>query len=284
MKYLKRFESKDEIDIYQFHNLLLDNSQEWDNRISYRSMTNNIEDLSDRFIGPGIYDKVADLVDRIFISLSLFDIEDIKYRITDIFDEYLHKDKMIFKCVLYGDIERYGNKNQNKFNGVLGIGETEIYKRRILYKILLDMLRPTVWIGHPSVRLRMEHDEIYVTDPIYQCCNFDINNFSISKIEKTHQSKLSQYDINKKENYDINHFFEMYRPGIYISIGERNISPVKNQQINLRSIESEYDKILPSVLHDIDYEDILWGYSRGERMFDDNMLICDYCIKILLKC
>ena len=76
----------------------------------------------------------------------------------------------------------------------------------------------------------------------------------------------------------------MYRPGIYISIGERNISPVKNQQINLRSIESEYDKILPSVLHDIDYEDILWGYSRGERMFDDNMLICDYCIKILLKC
>ena len=53
--------------------------------------------------------------------------------------------------------------------------------------------------------------------------------------------------------------------------------------MNLRQIESQIDKILPSILHDLDYEEVIFDNTRGDRKYDDNIDIHDYTFKILLK-
>lgn len=93
-------------------------------------------------------------------------------------------------------------------------------------------------------------------------------------------SRISTFDLSKKNKYNTDNLIDMYRPGIYVSIGG---GPEDNIKMNLRQIESQIDKILPSILHDLDYEEVIFDNTRGDRKYDDNIDIHDYTFKILLK-
>jgi hypothetical protein len=55
--------------------------------------------------------------------------------------------------------------------------------------------------------------------------------------------------------------------------------------MNLLKLESDIDEILPSILPTLDYEEVIFDSSRGDRRFDhiENYEVYDYTIKILLK-
>ena len=92
-------------------------------------------------------------------------------------------------------------------------------------------------------------------------------------------TQFTTYDVNRKRNYNVEKFFEMYKPGIYISLGDNNTG----YKLNLKKLESELDVVLPMALHNIDYKEVIWDSSRGTRKFNDDTDIYGYTVKILLK-
>ena len=160
---LKLLESLEEnYDIYDFFEELKD--------YSYTSKVFNkdrVKDLSNRFIGDGIFERVVKLVDSIFNSLEEVNIEDIEEGMLDIFDEYHDVDRRVMLCVFHSDLE-----DIKKFNATLGIGSKDWpnldgSKPRIICNILRDMIYPTLFIGYPSIRLRFQNVEQLVKDKKY---------------------------------------------------------------------------------------------------------------------
>lgn len=235
----------------------------------------DIKKYSDKYIGNGVFDKVNKLVDNIFNALNDIDIDNIKDKMADIFDEFLDKKNNVSPVILIGDISKYESDNQEKFNGTrFGVKD----KMKIICLILSDMLYPTLWIGSSEIfvdhaKVRNSHNEIFVEDEIYQCVNFNIHEYEIFP-------KLTNlYKLESIKKYNVDNFYGLYKPGIYIGLGDS----YSKQDINVKDIEEKLDDILPFVLHGIEYEDILWEYSRKSRKFDPNINVQDYSIKILLK-
>ena len=89
--------------------------------------------------------------------------------------------------------------------------------------------------------------------------------------------------LEHKRQSKIDHYFDMYKPGIYVTIGDENYS----YKMNLKKIESELDVTLNHALHNIDYEEIIWDMSRGSRKFNDtygpNSETYEYTFKVVLK-
>jgi hypothetical protein len=74
----------------------------------------------------------------------------------------------------------------------------------------------------------------------------------------------------------------MYKPCVTINIGGHRDSHLTGK-MNLKKLESDIDEILPSILPTLDYEEVIFDSSRGDRQFDDNIDVYDYTIKILLN-
>lgn len=182
--------------------------------------------------------------------------------------------------VLYGDVERHNNTNRSKFNGILSVpAPTEQGENlRITINIIKDIISPTLHIGgfKASKDLRMTKEERFVTDKMYQCQNFNIKNFLICSEDDM------GYEIKKKQNYNINLFLDMYQPGIIINIGGYSDSMTSGKFI-LKDLESKLDETLPSILHDIDYKEVIFDHSRYTRQFNDVEEFHDYTLKILLN-
>jgi len=261
----------------------------------------NIKSLklwSDHFIGEGYFDKISELVDKIFDSLKKVDIDTVNDRMYDVYDEIpSNKIKKTMYCVLNGDVENYDKPNRRRYNGYSTILDPNNNSKKIhtVIDILKSIVMPTLYIGYPSAFIRTTDNEMYVTDKKYQCQNFDISNYSlfsysslpsdkgfdVRSADKSRTVTIHQSDITKKKKYDIDKILDMYRPGIIIHIGGHDGH--LTGAMNLRKLEANIDEVLISILPVIDYEEIIFDAARYDRQFDDNTDIYDYDLKILLK-
>lgn len=286
-KYNSFLESKREFDIYDLYEKLKEYT--WGNGTAD---LRNIQKWSDRFIGDSVFEKVSELVDRIFDSLRGFDFGDFKNGLYEIFDEYLEKHNHVMLCVLHSDPMDNFTKSK-KFSGSIGVSTEDSEKTRVICTILRDMISPTIRIGYPSILLRNTKEEETVSDKKYQCINFNIDNYEISKnlnveipngnaVGRRAHTTITEFDLNKIRKYDLDDYYDSYKPGIYIGIGGHGDKGY-GKYMNLRKLESDFDSILPRILQDVDYDEIIWDAARGSRRFDDNTDIDDYTVKILLK-
>jgi len=281
---------------YGIHDWIEDlKSWEW-SRPQHQSVNkDSMKKWSDRFIGEGWYDKISNYVDRIFEAFTKVDEEEIHMRMYDVYDQIPSgKDKWTMCCVAYGDVENYDKPLRNKYNGLITVrNKDEKDKLRIIVHIIKDIVIPTFSIGsYPSHFLRQSDESYYVTEPKWQCQNFNIDDFQEMGIKagasfdtddhKGRQVTISQFDIEKKKKYDINKIIEMYVPSVVIEIGNRDNS-IATGGINLKKMELMLDEALESILPTLDYKEVVFDHARFDRGFSDETNIYDYTIKILLN-
>lgn len=81
--------------------------------------------------------------------------------------------------------------------------------------------------------------------------------------------------------YNIEDFFQCYKPGIYIELYD---DKYMSSKMNIKKIEELFDKYLPHILYDVEYDKVLWEVPRENRQFDeDNYDVYNYTLKIMLK-
>jgi hypothetical protein len=75
----------------------------------------------------------------------------------------------------------------------------------------------------------------------------------------------------------------MYKPCVTINIGGYSESYTTGK-MKLLELESNLDEVLPTILPTLDYEEVIFDASRGNRGFDvENYEVYDYTVKILLN-
>lgn len=251
---------------------------QWRSTQKQKVNENSVKIWCNHFIGDGWFEKISNHVDKILNSLKKVDTEYINYRMFDIYDEFAQdKQKWTMCCVLYGDVERHNNTNRTKFNGLLSVPSPSEKGEnlRITINIIKDIIQPTLDIGSTK-NLRMTKEEIFVTDKMYQCQNFNILNFLICSED------YMGYEIKKKQKYNINLFLDMYQPGVVINIGGYSDS-MTSGKFTLKDLEDKLDETLPSILHDLNYKEVIFDHSRYTRRFNDSESFTEYTLKILLK-
>ncbi len=254
-----------------------------------RKPLTDLKKWTDHFVGGGYYDKVKDKVDKLFAALSKVDIDSIKDRLLmDVFDDLPpEKGKYVYPAIAYGDPENYNKELQYRYSGLITTTKmNENDKLRIMVHIIKDIVFPTLNIGsYPSIFMRRSDESYYVTDPKWQCANFNIDNYGFKSGDsfETSNGKYSvvhNSDIDKKRDYSIDKIIEMYVPCIVMDIG-RDDAYMQNK-MDLYELEKNLDTVLPSILPTLDYSDIIFDHARGKRRFDNNE-IYDYTLKILLN-
>lgn len=310
MKYIKKykiFESEDQSHLllksetgerlYGIHDWIEDlKSWEWSRTQHMNVNVSSLKKWSDHFIGEGWYDKIESLVDRMFKSIDKVDVDYIDERMYEVYDRIpLEKEKWTMCAIAYGDIRNYNKSNQYKYNGLISVKEiNERSKLRIIIHIIKDIVFPTLNIGsYPSFFLRQSDESYYVTDKKWQCQNFNIDDYKEMGIEvgktfdtgdyKGRKVTIHESDIEEKKKYSISKILEMYKPCVTISIGGYNDSH-RTGKMNLLKLESDLDEVFPSILSTLDYEEVIFDVSRGNRGFDvENYEVYDYTVKILLN-
>lgn len=247
---------------------------------------------SDHFIGEGWFNKVKSHIDRIFDICQEVDLNHINDAMLEVFDTIPdEKERKVYTSVLYGDYKRVDDSNKYKFNGTMPLmmpfsDPLAVQKRKngIILGILIDMINPTlhVWIGHrlPGTKgdtlLRDSKESRYVTDEKWQCQN-------IKFTDEIFKGRISEWAMKDYEKYSLDNILNLYRPGVVINIGGWGSESRYTGPMDLEKLESDIDEVIDLVTAELDYEDILWEYSRGERKFDTSQPIYDYEVKILLK-
>lgn len=244
---------------------------------------------TDHFVGEGWWNKIKSHVDRMFEIFSEVDLVHIESAMLDIFDTLSEeKEKGIYCAVLYGSYGGFSNRvndsNELKFNGTIGVfnfmerPQTSDSKRKsyILHKIIFEIIKPTVSYGlrETEVNFRKTPEAEFVTDKKWQCQNFDFSPFT----------ELRDHEMRELKLYSPEVVLESYQPGVVIDIG--SLSSTTNRQtggMSLLAIEKELDERIDLITANLDYEDILWPFSRKKRYFDTSQPIYDYTLKILLK-
>ena len=131
------------------------------------------------------------------------DMGHIKDALYDVFDEFLEKQKRLHLCVLYCGPDKLKDPIDRRFNGSMGVkNDVDSSRTHIICHILLDMINPTFRIGYPSIDIRETDEQLYVTDPKWNCVNFNIDNYEISKKEGQHipaPSDLDRLQYKKRE-------------------------------------------------------------------------------------
>lgn len=244
----------------------------------------NIKLWSDHFIGDGWYDKTSNHLDLIFNSLKKVDIDYISDKMYDVYDELpMGISKLSRRCVLYGDPDRSKYELSRRFNGIVTVGECgDGDKLRMIIHILKEMIYPTLFVGqfpYRSKNLRVGKDEVFVTDKKYQCQNFNSEEFPL---DSTYTNLMmpnrgtDSYTFTTSKRYDINLFLDMYQPGIYISIKS-------DKSFDLGKVEKGLDSVLPSILSDLDYKEVIFDHKRGIGEEKAEIVTYDYDLKILLN-
>lgn len=253
----------------------------WDDKFPESS----ISLWSNHFIGEGWFDKVKSHIDRIFEICSEVDLKHINDAMLEVFDIIpQEKKRMVYTAVLYGDYKRVDDPNKYKFNGTMPLlmpydDPLAVQKRKngIIIGILIDMISPT--LHQPGIKgdtlLRDTKESEYVTDEKWQCQNI--------QFEEVLKGKVSEYFMKDYKKYSLDNILNLYRPGVVINIGGWGSESRYTGPIDLERLESSIDEVIDVVTSDLDYEDVLWEYSRGDRKFDTSNPIYSYEVKILLK-
>lgn len=240
----------------------------------YPSIT-ELKKYSDRFIGEGIYERVVKLVDDIFDSFSNVDMSWVRVCLDDVFDEYLEFDCRVELAVLGKDASTYYSNSvyRNEYNSAIIMGDDyRKSKKRIICDILLDMINPTLRTpGTKSKILRTTDEQLIVSHPKWNCVNFDIDDYITDDSLKHYKSR---------QKYNIEDFFDCYKPGIWINIKSHSYSKL----INLKELEDLLDKAFYRLLKTIDYQKVFYEIPKeGRRINPSETNMMDYTIKILLK-
>ena len=271
--YKSFLESQKEYSIFDFYDYLRNNH--WSN-----TDISNLERWTDHFVGDGWWIKIKSHVDRIFQVLSEVDLKHIKDAMLEIYDTLPdEKEKNIYCAVIYGDYEKINDSNEYKYGGTMPIFESDDMKRKsyILHNIIFEIVKPTV--VYPSFRdteinFRHTTEAEFVTDKKWQCQNFDFSQFTA----------LKDYEMRVLKLYSPENVLSMYQPGIVIDIGGwSSTDSHRTGQMSLLDLEKELDDRIDLITAELDYEEVLWPFSRDERYFDTSRPIYDYTLKILLK-
>lgn len=226
---------------------------------------------SNHFIGDGWFDRIKDHINIFIKSLENVDLEYIDDRFYDIWDKYPIKSKWINYSIISSDY-----KNETKYNSSF-ILRTDKSIDYIICDIIYKILSETTSIRSPFEPyhdIRKTHDELYVTDEIYNCENFNIDNYPSL-------SDLPNYLLEKFKLYSPENILKTYRPAIFIKFGHHS-----ERHMYVKEIENDIDYILPSILPTIDYDEVIWDHGRYHRYHGsryENFKIYDYTIKIVLK-
>jgi hypothetical protein len=190
------------------------------------------------------------------------------------------KERNIYTAILYGDYEKIDDANNFKYNGTMPIMDLndKARKSHILISILKEMVHPTLYYSRfkENAILRDTKESEYVIDKKWQCQNFDFEQFN-----KT--GHLRDYEFSKVQKYSPENVLSMYRPGVVINIGGWGSESRHTGEMYLDDLEEALDASIEVVESEVDYEDIIWPYTRGERHYDKSKPIYEYDLKILLK-
>jgi hypothetical protein len=271
--YKSFLESQNGYSIFDFYDYLRNNH--WSN-----TDISTLEQWTDHFVGDGSWQKIKSHVDRMFQTLSEVDLNHIKDAMLEIYDTLPdEKEKNIYCAVIYGDYEKINDSNEYKYNGTMPIFESDDMKRKcyILHNIIFEIVKPTVSYSRlrdPEVNFRMTPEAEFVTDKKWQCQNFDFSQFT----------DIRDYEMRTLKLYSPENVLSMYQPGIVIDIGGwSSADSHRTGEMSLLELEKELDDRIDLITANLDYEEVLWPFSRKERYFDTSRPIYDYTLKILLK-
>lgn len=272
-KYKSFLESQEDYSIFDFYDYLRNNH--WSN-----TDISTLEKWTDHFVGDGWWQKIKSHVDRIFQVISEVDLNHINDAMLEIYDTLPEeKEKNIYCAVLYGNYERINDSNEYKYGGTMPIFESDDMKRKsyILHNIVFEIVRPTVSYSRlkdKEVNFRQTTEAEFVTDKKWQCQNFDFSQFT----------DLKDYEMRVLKLYSPENVLSMYQPGVVIDIGGWSaMGSHSTGQMSLLGLEKELDERIDLITANLDYEEVLWPFSRKERYFDTSSPIYDYTLKILLK-
>ena len=260
--------------IFAFYHYLRNNPYE-------NTDISTLERWTNHFVGDGWWQKIKSHVDRMFEIFSEVNLNHINSAMLEIYDTLPdEKEKNIYCAVIYGDYDRVNDSNDLKYNGTMPIiskTENSNKKSYILHKIIFEIVRPTVSYSRlrdAEVNFRMTPEAEFVTDKKWQCQNFDFSEFT----------ELKEYEMLSLKLYSPENVLGSYQPGIVIDIGGwLSTDSHRTGKMNLLELEKELDERIDLITANLDYEDILWPFSRKERYFDTSTPIYDYTLKILLK-
>jgi hypothetical protein len=236
---------------------------------------------TEHFVGEGWWNKITSHVDKIFEVLREVNLNHINDAMLDTFDTIPEqKQRNIYTAVLYGDYEKINDSNDLKFNGTMPIMDLNDKNRKdyVIISILISMVYPTLYYSRfkENAMLRDTKESEYVTDEKWQCQNFDFEQF-----HKT--GHLRDYEFSKVQKYSPENVLSMYRPGIVINIGGWGSDSIHTGKMYLDDLEEALDAAIEVVESEVDYEEVIWPYTRGERHYDTTKPIYEYDLKILLK-
>lgn len=271
MNYLKRYESFIDTDysIYEFFNEL--NYHYGDN-----VPQSKVKSGSDRFIGEGIYEKVKLMVDDIVDKFEGIDLNTLESRFTEFSDDY-EKECSIFFSILGSNFKNHDKDVDERYNSSTGYNSSRVNKDSLIIDIIKDIIHPTLKLYEigTEVKIRKTKEQIYVTDPKWNCVNFNIDDYILEN-----DLKIVNYTKRDLKKYSVDKYFDnMYVPALYIKIGDyMDRSPIK-----LHEIEEKLDLVIDNTLYDIPYSDIIWDSARFKRKFDPNINIYEYNLKVILE-
>ena len=153
----------------------------------------------------------------------------------------------------------------------------EFRKCYIIISILIAIVYPTLYYSRfkEQASFRDGNEALYVTDKKWQCQNFDFEQF-----HKT--GHIRDYEFEKVQKYSPENVLSMYKPGVVINIGGWGSDSYHTGEMYLEELEMALDAAIEVVESEVDYEEVIFDHSRGERQFN-NLEIYDYTIKILLN-
>jgi hypothetical protein len=239
---------------------------------------------TEHFVGDGWWDKITSHVDKIFEVLREVNLNHINDAMLDVFDTIPEqKERNIYTAVLYGDYEKINDVNNtvvNKFNGTMPIMDLNDENRKsyMIISILISIVHPTLYYSRfkEQASFRDDNESLYVTDKKWQCQNFNFEQF-----HKT--GHIRDYEFVKLQLYSPENVLSMYRPGIVINIGGWGSDSRYTGEMYLDDLEEALDAAIEVVESEVDYEEVMWPYTRGERHYDTSKPIYEYDLKILLK-
>ena len=308
MKHIKKYnlfkESiSNDYSIYDFFNLINYNYGDYDGKVSQ----SKVKVESDKFIGEGIYDKVKLMVDDIVEKFEGINLNEIESRFTDFSDHY-DKECHIFFSILGSNFKKYFEDVDERYNSSRGFNANKIDKESLIIDIMSDIIRPTLTTTlSGDQKIRQTNDQIYVTDPKWNCVNFNIDDYESQNdldpdnnaeeevianqgfvyllpnpTTRRHSFLMVNQRQGKKDlkKYSVDKFFDkMYVPALNIKIGDYS----DGMTMNLLEVEKRLDAVVDDILFDIPHSDIIWDSARFKRRFDPNINIYQYNIKVILK-
>lgn len=270
-------ESVDNFSIYDFLEWTKHNS--WNKSIDKSKLIQYTE----RFIGSGQWNIIDNYFSRLFKTLENVDIDYINDRLEDVFEEYpLHDMKYVIRSVAYGDVSKFDQSSNSRYNGMMSVKDTsEINKLNIIVNFLNKLLHECLIMIDltDTKKTRVTPDELYVTSDEWSLKNFKDQKLEIMNDQEVTQSWGYKKFLKLKEGFTIERCLDMFRPAIYISIGSYKFMASK---ISHNKIRSQLEDILPSFLHDVEYDEIMWSMKAPQENESD-IEIYDYDLKILLK-